>query len=88
MSSKRQIQTGGTYQLPPRAQGIEPDYYSTLAEWQQVITAAADQVGHHHHPAAQQSLSLSLNILSVLKVVQTQYLCGKGGSIRYNLKHN
>ena len=47
MSSKRQIQTGGSYQLPPTAQGIVPDYYNSLAEWQQTITAAADQVCRH-----------------------------------------
>lgn len=44
MSTKRQIQTGGTYQLPPSGRGIAPDFTASPQEWQQTIIAAAEQV--------------------------------------------
>ncbi len=44
MSSARQLQTGGTYQLPPKPQGIEPDLSESFDSWQQNITQAAQML--------------------------------------------
>lgn len=44
MSSARQLQTGGTYQLPPQPQGIEPDLSESFDSWQQNITQAAQML--------------------------------------------
>ncbi len=52
MSSARQLQTGGTYQLPPQPQGIEPDLSESFDSWQQNITQAAQMVsGQTGQPA-------------------------------------
>ena len=44
MSSARQLQIGGTYQLPPKPQGIEPDLNEAFATWQQNVTQAAQML--------------------------------------------
>ena len=44
MSSARQLQTGGTYQLPPKPQGIAPDLTETFDTWQQTVSQAAQMV--------------------------------------------
>ena len=44
MSSARQLQTGGTYQLPPQPQGIQPDLSESFDSWQQNITQAAQML--------------------------------------------
>lgn len=52
MSSARQLQTGGTYQLPPQPQGIEPDLSESFDSWQQNITQAAQMLsGQTGQPA-------------------------------------
>lgn len=45
MSRLRPVQIGRTYSPPPAPPGINPDECSTEAEWQHVVTAAAQQLG-------------------------------------------
>ena len=44
MSRARQLQTGGSYQLPPKPQGIQPDLNESFASWQTNITQAAQML--------------------------------------------
>ena len=44
MSSARQLQTGGTYQPPPKPQGIEPDLSESFDSWQQNVCQAVQMV--------------------------------------------
>ena len=44
MSSARQLQTGGHYQLPPKPQGIPPDLTEPFDSWQNNISLAAQMV--------------------------------------------
>lgn len=44
MSSARQLQTGGRYQLPPKPQGIPPDLAEPLDTWQHNVWQAAHMV--------------------------------------------
>ena len=44
MSSARQLQTGGRYQLPPKPQGIPPDLTEPFDSWQNNISQAAQMV--------------------------------------------
>ena len=44
MSSARQLQTGGHYQLPPRPQGILPDLTEPVESWQNNVSQAAQMV--------------------------------------------
>lgn len=44
MSSARQLQTGGTYQVPPKPQGLAPDLAELLDSWQQTVSQAAQMV--------------------------------------------
>ena len=41
MSRTRQLQTGGTYILPPKAQGIQPDSNESFDSWQRNVSQAA-----------------------------------------------
>lgn len=52
MSSARQLQTGGQYQLPPKPQGIAPDLAESLDSWQQNISQAAQLVSEKTGKAA------------------------------------
>lgn len=44
MSSARQLQTGGHYQLPPKPQCITPDPAELLDSWQNNVSRAAQMV--------------------------------------------
>ena len=44
MSSARQLQTGGHYQLPPKPQGIPPELTESIDRWQNNISQAAQMV--------------------------------------------
>lgn len=44
MSSARQLQTGGTYQLPPKPQGIQPDLGEPFDSWQRNVSQAAQML--------------------------------------------
>ena len=52
MSSARQLQTGGTYQLPPAASGIQPDKQEAFSTWQANVTQAAQLVQQKQGRAA------------------------------------
>lgn len=52
MSSARQLQTGGTYQLPPAASGIQPDQQEAFSTWQANVTQAAQLVQQKQGRAA------------------------------------
>ena len=45
MSSMRQLQTGGTYQLPPMASGLQPSAADSRESWQDAVTETAHQIG-------------------------------------------
>lgn len=44
MSSARQLQTGGRYQLPPKPQGIPPDLAESFDSWKHNVCQAAQMV--------------------------------------------
>lgn len=44
MSSARQLQTGGTYQLPPPASGIEPAMQEAFSTWKDNVTQTAQLI--------------------------------------------
>ena len=43
-SSLRQVYVNSVYALPPPAPGVDPDSCASLAEWQRVVTMAAQQL--------------------------------------------
>ncbi len=45
MSSMRQLQTGGTYQLPPMAPGLQPSAADSIESWQDAVKETAHQMG-------------------------------------------
>ena len=45
MSSRRQLQTGGAYQLPPMAPGLQPSAAESKERWQAAVTETAHQMG-------------------------------------------
>lgn len=44
MSSARQLQTGGRYQLPPKPQGIPPDLVEPFDSWKHNVCQAAQMM--------------------------------------------
>lgn len=52
MSTARQLQTGGTYQLPPQASGIQPDKQEPFSDWQQNVTQGAQLIQQKQGRAA------------------------------------
>ena len=51
MSSARQLQTGGSYKLPPKAPGIQPDKHEPFDSWQQTVSQAARMVSERSKTA-------------------------------------
>lgn len=45
MSSMRQLQTGGTYQLPPMAPGLQPSAADSIESWRDAVKETAHQMG-------------------------------------------
>ena len=80
MSSARQLQTGGRYQLPPKPQGIAPDIAQSLHTWQQTVSQAAQMVSDKAQVCASVADGL-------VRAYQVCYCCASITTTAWHLMH-